>query len=183
MHIISLLRWSIAGMVLWGWVTPLTAQQEATITISGTVKDAENGETLIAATVGIPALSAGTNTNEYGFYSISIVPTDSVTLEFSYVGFQNKSYTLPARSDQQLNVELSTGLQLEEVVVKANSYEEQLSSTQMSVEAITTREAKLLPAFLEKSIYSKPFNSNPVFRVVRKEARVCSYVEVVRTKI
>ncbi|MCB0642277.1 MAG: hypothetical protein KDC44_11585, partial [Phaeodactylibacter sp.] len=37
-------------------------------TISGVVSDADNGETLIGATVMAPATGTGTATNEYGFY-------------------------------------------------------------------------------------------------------------------
>lgn len=136
-------------------------EKNATITVSGTITDSENGETLIGATVAVPQLATGTNANEYGFYSISIPKGDSILLEFSYVGFQSQQKKILPNQDISLNVELGTGLQLEEIVVKANSFEEQLNSTQMSVEAITTREAKLLPAFMGevdvlKTIQLKP---------------------------
>ena len=117
-------------------------------TVSGTIKDADNGETLIGATVQAPAIGEGTTTNEYGFYSLSLPPGDSVLLEFSYVGFQATQKWLRLDRDQVVNISLGSGVQLEEVVVKANSFEEQLKSTQMSVEALSIKEAKLLPAFL-----------------------------------
>ena len=137
------------------------AQNDVTVTVSGVVTDADNGETLIGATVAVSKLGTGTNTNAYGFYSISIPQGDSVRLEFSYVGFQTIYRTILADKDQKVDIEMGAGMQLEEIVVKANSFEEQLSSTQMSVEAITTREAKLLPAFMGevdilKTIQLKP---------------------------
>lgn len=55
--------------------------QNTKLYISGTVKDANNGETIIGATVRLKELpSAGNFTNEYGFYSIS-APKGNYTLE------------------------------------------------------------------------------------------------------
>ena len=122
--------------------------QEQRFIVSGTVKEAETGETLIGATIVALESNQGTTTNEYGFYSISLPSKDSVTLLISYVGFQSEVRKLLLSSNQQLNVELGAGVQLEEVVVKANSYEERVNATQMSVEVLSVREAKLLPALL-----------------------------------
>ncbi|MCP3931367.1 MAG: TonB-dependent receptor [Bacteroidetes bacterium] len=117
-------------------------------TVSGTISDQETGETLIGATVTIPELSEGTTTNEYGYYSITLSKGQPITIEISYVGFQPFITTLPSAKDTIINIELITGIQLDEVVVKANSFKEQINSSQMSVEAITAKEAKLLPAVL-----------------------------------
>lgn len=130
-------------------------------TVSGTVKDGESGETLIGASVAAPQLGLGTTTNEYGFFSISLPAEDSIQLEFSYVGFQSKRQTVWLTADLTLNVELTTGIQLEEVVVKANSFEEQLNSTQMSVEEISTREAKVIPVLLGESDVLKAIQLKP----------------------
>ena len=124
----------------------LFAQQP--FTLSGIISDADNGETLIGATVYVSKLETGTTTNEYGFYSISLPAADSFLVEYSYVGFQNVTQKIFLTANQKLDIELGTGVQLEEVVVKANSYQEQLRSTEMSVEALTTREVKVLPAIL-----------------------------------
>lgn len=119
------------------------------IVLSGTISDGGNGETLIGATVFVPQFTTGTTTNEYGFYSISIPKgTDSVKVDFSYIGFQTTTFTILPKADVKLNVELSTGVRLQEVVVKADSYQEQLNSTEMSVENITTAEVKVIPALL-----------------------------------
>ncbi len=43
------------------------------VTLSGTIKDSNTGESLIGATVTVVELpNTGTTTNEYGFYSLSI---------------------------------------------------------------------------------------------------------------
>ena len=130
-------------------------------TLSGTISEAETGETLIGATVNVATLNQGTTTNEYGFYSISLPAGEEIELQFSYIGFQPISKSITLTGDQKLNIELGEGVQLEEVVVKANSFKEQLNSTQMSVEVLSTREAKLLPALMGevdilKTIQLKP---------------------------
>ncbi len=129
--------------------------------LSGTLTDAESGETLIGATVYLPELERGTITNEYGFYSIKLPAQDSVLVQFSYVGFQTKVFKVFLTSDLRMDVELGTGVELAEVVVKADSYEEQLKSSEMSVEAISTREAKLVPVLLGESDILKTLQLKP----------------------
>lgn len=138
------MRFFLSALVMWS--SGLFAQQK--FTLSGVLTDGNSGESLIGATVFVPALETGTVTNEYGFYSISLPAGDSLTVEFSYVGFQNKQFRMALSQNLTLNVELGTGIELQTIEVKANSYQEQLRSTEMSVEGISTREVKVLPAIL-----------------------------------
>ncbi|MCR9055214.1 MAG: TonB-dependent receptor [Phaeodactylibacter xiamenensis] len=135
--------------------------QAQDVTISGTIKDGENGEDLIGATVAVPELGLGTSSNAYGFYSLSVPTGDTLKVVFSYVGFQSQAFTLLPRQDTTFNINLTTGVQLDEVVVKANSFQEQINSTEMSVEAITTREAKLVPVLLGESDILKTIQLKP----------------------
>lgn len=136
------------------------AQQR--FTLSGVITDGETGETMIGATVSVPALDAGTITNEYGFYSLTLPEqSDSITVNFSYVGFRDEQRRVLFNKDLKLDVELGGGIQLDEVVVKANSFQEQLNSTEMSVEAITTKEAKLIPVLLGESDILKTIQLKP----------------------
>lgn len=149
--IFSLLLWS-ANMLF----------SQAKITISGTVSDEDSGETLIGATVGIPSVTNGTTTNEYGFYSITIPQSNEETpVEFSYVGFKSTTKMVIPKENLTLNVELGTGVDLEEVVVKANSYKEELNSTEMSVEKISTEEVKVIPALLGETDILKTIQLKP----------------------
>ncbi|GAB4246188.1 MAG: TonB-dependent receptor [Saprospiraceae bacterium] len=138
-----------------------TAQPE--VTISGTVIDAESGETLIGATILVannPSL--GTSTNEYGYYAFQVPSgNDSLTLEFSYVGYQPRLFRILPKENTTLNVELSTGVQLAEVVVQANSFRESLRSTEMSVEELSTKEVKVIPAFLGETDILKTIQLKP----------------------
>jgi len=135
---------------------------QETFTLSGTVSESETGETLILVTiVATDGSGIGTTTNEYGFYSLSLPARDSIELEFSYVGFQSQFKTIFLESDQKLDIELGSGVALDEVVVKANSFEEQLNSTEMSVEAISTKEAQLIPVIFGESDILKTIQLKP----------------------
>ena len=125
-------------------VTLVAAQEKHTI--SGYVKDLESGETLIGVTVLEKNLETGTTTNAYGFYSLTL-PAGEVELTYSYLGFDDRIEKLTLNQDTPLNIDLgSSAEELIEVVVKANSAKEQVQSTQMSVDRISMKEAKALPA-------------------------------------
>ena len=146
----------LAFFTVWG-----SLQAQSKVSISGTLSDGESGETLIGATVLVEGLNTGTTTNEYGFYSLSVSTGDSITLIYSYVGFQPELKRILPTTDITMNVGLSTGVKLEEVVVKANSFREQMNSTEMSVEAVSTREAKLIPVLLGESDILKTIQLKP----------------------
>jgi hypothetical protein len=133
------------------------------MTLSGVIKDGGNGETLIGATVYVPELNTGTITNEYGFYSITLegLMSDSVSVEMSYVGFQNQTNRVKVQPEYSLDVELGTGVALNEIVVKANSFNEELKSTEMSVETLNPKEAKLVPVLLGESDILKTIQLKP----------------------
>lgn len=120
-----------------------TAQQK--YTISGVLKDASSGETLIGASVYEGDGALGTITNEYGFYSLT-VPEDTVVLTFSYIGLTPVMQKFYLASDTTINLELQEGLQIKEVTVKANSNKEKVNSTQMGMDELTIKEAKEIPA-------------------------------------
>ncbi len=130
-------------------------------TVSGRVYDAATGETLIGATVLADGLDLGASTNAYGFYSLTLPARDTLRLLFSYVGFRTQEKTVFLEKDLSLDVELGSGVELEEVIVKANSFEERLNKAEMSVEAITTREARLVPVLLGESDILKTLQLKP----------------------
>lgn len=132
-------------------------------TVSGSLRDSQNGETLIGATVRAPGLGKGNSSNEYGFYSLSL-PTgpDSVLLTFSYIGYQTETRMVLPKGDIKLDIQLTpVGAMLEEVVVKANALEEKRRSTEMSVSTITTREVKALPALFGEADIIKILQLKP----------------------
>jgi len=83
-------------------------------TLSGTITDAESGEPLIGANILIGGTSSGTITDFDGKYSLE-VPTDATQLVVSYTGYS--ALTVEITSSDVLDVQLSAGELLEEVVV------------------------------------------------------------------
>ena len=117
--------------------------------ISGTVKDESTGESLFGATVFIKNSSIGTNTNEYGFFSIS-AEAGSITLVCSYLGFNEKVLDIDLNADQNINIELSeVSNQLNEVVLVTEDSEDiSLRKPQMSVSKLNVATIKQIPAVL-----------------------------------
>jgi outer membrane cobalamin receptor len=119
---------------------------QSNFSVSGYVKDADTGEDLVGATIYAPALSKGTTTNAYGFFSLSL-PADSVQLVVSYIGYQQVNQRLFLNRNTQLTIALSPEKrELQEVVVQAESLQDKLNQTQMSVEKLSIKEIKLVPA-------------------------------------
>lgn len=134
---------------------------QSDLTLSGVITDQESGETLIGASVQVVGQSLGTTTNAYGYYALNVPAQDSLRIEVSYIGFQAKVLSIFLTANQELDVELSSGVELQEVVVKANSFEEQMRSTEMSVEVISTKEAKIIPVLLGESDILKTIQLKP----------------------
>lgn len=97
-------------MLLLSFTTTAFAQR----TITGKVTDAENAEPLIGANVSVKGLTVGTMTDIDGNYSVN-VPEGATVLSFSYIGYTTQEVTIGA--SDVINVELSFGNDLEEVVV------------------------------------------------------------------
>ncbi len=120
------------------------------ITISGYLSDASNGEALIFANVSIEGTTVGVNSNEYGFYSLDIPVGKEVTLNFSYIGFEDSSITLQENASKTINLKLQAASEIiEEVEVVAkriSSEKEEIKSTQTSTINIPMEQIKSIPS-------------------------------------
>jgi len=124
------------------------------VTVSGTIKDAANGEDLIGAIVTVKEQpTKGGVTNAYGFYSLTL-PAGSYTLLFQYVGYRTETRELNLQSNQTLNISLGAASKdLEEVVVRTERADKNVSATQMSVFRMDPRQVESVPVlFGEKDI-------------------------------
>ena len=132
----------------------LRAQVPVRYTISGYVREAGSREALLGATVRLADRFVGTQTNTFGFYSITLPEADSVTLLFSLIGYQPQVRTLPLRQNQTLAVDLTAGTLLSEVVVRSSRTEQPVSdSPQMSQIDLPISQIKDIPALLgEKDV-------------------------------
>ncbi len=125
---------------------PSFAQEK--VTLSGYIKDASNGEELIAALVYLEEIKAGTYTNEYGFYSLS-VPPGTYTLIIRYTSFKTKTETVDLLQSSQLTIELDAEeLELDEVIIEAEAKNEQVTSIEMSTNKLSVLEIQRMPQLL-----------------------------------
>jgi hypothetical protein len=127
----------------------VSAQNPSKVSVSGTVTDAANGESLIGVTVSAKDAAGinqgGAATNEYGFYSLSILPGE-YTLTVSYLGYEPKAEKVQIRQNYRYDVKLGdNAAQLNEVVIKAEKANDNIEKPLMGVEKISMAEVKSLP--------------------------------------
>ena len=115
-------------------------------TISGTVKSKRTGETIIGAT--IRSGDIGATSNEYGFYSITLTGGDH-QVDVSAVGMTLYSSTVSLNKNITLNIALEEEVKtLGDVVITASSKSRSLSSPQMGIERLTTKDIRNIPVLL-----------------------------------
>ena len=106
---------------------------QAQRTISGKVTDATTGEPLIGATVLVQDFAEGSSTNVDGSYSLEL-PEGATVLVFSYVGYLTQDITVGA--ENVINVTLSEGISVNEVVVDALGIEREEKSLGYSAQTL-----------------------------------------------
>ena len=116
-------------------------------TISGYAKDLQNGETLIGATITVKGNSKGITSNQYGFYSITLLD-GNYELICSYAGYQPKITEVKLDADQSLNFDLITRSALQEVVITAKKTDGNVKNAQMGKFVLPIEQIKAIPAFL-----------------------------------
>ncbi len=127
--------------------TVVNAQES--YSLSGTIKDINNGETLFGASVFFKGTSIGVITNEYGFYSIT-APKGNYTLVVSYVGYTDMSKEIILDKNQKVNFEVTeSSTQLDEVIIKSEESERvSLRKPEMSVSKLNIKTVKQMPVVL-----------------------------------
>ncbi len=129
--------------------------------LNGTIRSAEDGETLPGVSVSVPALGFGASSNEYGFYSLLIPAGDSVDVVFSFVGYQTQTKRVRLSADLRLDIQLVFGVELETVEVIAQGGREDVRNPQMSIEVIQAKEVKMIPVLLGESDILKAIQLKP----------------------
>ncbi|MHA7130682.1 carboxypeptidase-like regulatory domain-containing protein [Algoriphagus namhaensis] len=117
------------------------------ISLSGTVRDAGSGESLIGVNIFDPKAGKGAVTNNYGFFSYSVFEPQ-VDLIISYVGYESLKLSLTLERDTVLNLELEQAGLLGEVVVQGERSDPIQESTSMGLVNVSIREIKNIPALM-----------------------------------
>ncbi|MRX41070.1 TonB-dependent receptor plug domain-containing protein [Flavobacterium sp. LC2016-23] len=129
-------------------LSSFTSFSQEKFTLSGTITDHKNNETLIGVNIYIPSLKIGTTTNEYGFYSLT-VPAGEQQIEISYVGYQSIQQTINLNQNTKNNFSLNEGgEELQEVVITDNKGKANIKSPEMSTNKLSIATIKKMPVVL-----------------------------------
>jgi iron complex outermembrane receptor protein len=118
--------------------------------ISGSVMDAENMEAIPGVNVIIDGSNVGTVTDFDGNFVISTNQDAPLTLVISYVGYSAQRVDVTS-SNQDINVTLSAGQNLEEVIISASRRAQKITDAPASVSVISTRQIENSPQVAEPS--------------------------------
>jgi TonB dependent receptor/CarboxypepD_reg-like domain/TonB-dependent Receptor Plug Domain len=116
-------------------------------TISGYIKDAESGETVIAANIGIKGKN-GMMSNQYGFWSATLLQgTHQIVV--SHIGYKPSIVSINLTRDTSVNILLQNGTALsDEVVVTSTKRENNVRAAQMGKITLPIEQIKGVPAFM-----------------------------------
>ena len=117
-------------------------------TISGTVIEESSRETLFGVNIIVPELQAGTVTNEYGFYSLTL-PSGEYEVIYSSIGYASKRTQVSLTANIKNDIALSTDTEsLDEVVIETDRERFNVRSPQMSANKLTASTIKKIPVVL-----------------------------------
>ncbi|WP_298391556.1 TonB-dependent receptor [Flavobacterium sp.] len=133
-------------------------------TISGTISDKKNNETLIGVNVIVKGTKSFTITNEYGFYSLTL-PKGNYEISISYISYETIDEKITLDQNIKKNFSLSeSGELLEEVVIKekigTNTRKPEMSVNKMSIATIKQMPVVLGEVDIIKSILFLPGVTN-----------------------
>jgi outer membrane receptor protein involved in Fe transport len=122
----------------------VTAFSQA-VTLSGTVRNKTNAETVPAVSVTLKGSTQGAYTDEHGTFKIT-VPKLPVTLVFSSIGFETQEITV-SEASSSIQVEFLPGSSLgQEVVVAASRTPERILESPVSIERVSNVTIRNAPA-------------------------------------
>src|ERR1019366_3679133 len=139
----------ILGILFFGSTSIVISQEKEKFTVSGYVKDVSNGESSIGANVYIKELLKGGNTNQYGFFSIT-VEKGTYHLVVSYIGFTTVEKEIKLDKDIQLTIEISpSSVTTKTVEISSDQKNNRnISGTTVGSVKLDMEEIKKLPAFM-----------------------------------
>lgn len=137
-----------------GLFVVLLGTAQSHFTLSGTVADSANGETLIGATVVlVDQPGVGAACNEYGYYALRL-PAGTHRIRVASIGYAPVERIVELQRDVPLDIKLrSSTVELKAVEVTARRTEDAVHAPRMGVEKLDMKEVNKLPViFGEKDI-------------------------------
>jgi len=141
------------------------AQDKQSFTISGTIKDAGTGETLIGANVLLYATKqASTLTNAYGFFSIN-AKEGTYKMSVSFTGYITDTATIAIDKNREFFIGLqSKNIQLDVVVVNSKNKNENIAKAIMGVDKLNMTEMNKIPVLLGERDILKTLQLMPGYK-------------------
>jgi len=129
---------------------PAEKNKPGNVIISGYITNKDTKEPVPGVTLFIQNLAAGTISNEYGFYTLTL-PRGIHLLQFSFMGMREKMVNLNLYGTGELNVDMnSVMIPLKETVVSAQK-SVTLQRFEVGAEKINITSFKLLPTSMGES--------------------------------
>jgi hypothetical protein len=129
-------------------------------TVSGYVRVAGSGESVINCSVFETENKRGTSTNNFGFYSLTL-PEGKTELKFSSVGFKSMAISIFLSTDTTINISLSESIELKELTVLADRRETGIRGSQLSAVEVPVHMIRSVPALLGETDLIKTLQMLP----------------------
>ena len=120
-------------------------------TISGYVQDNSNNELIIGASVIVKELQIGTVTNNYGFFSLTLVEGD-YDLIFQSLGFEDQSLIFSLDRNISVNIFLNENIEsLDEVILSKNIEDVDVELPLLSMNILSGKTIRQTPVVFGES--------------------------------
>ena len=120
-------------------------------TISGYVQDNSNNELIIGASVIVKELQIGTVTNNYGFFSLTLVEGD-YDLVFQSLGFEDQSLNFSLDRNISVNIFLNENIEsLDEVILSKNIEDVDVELPLLSMNILSGKTIRQTPVVFGES--------------------------------
>ncbi len=86
------------------------------VVLEGVVSDRVSGSRLEFASVGVVGTTIGTTTDAGGHYRLQLPSGDSITVRFSFTGYEPQEYRMSARKNRQLDIRLQPSTRMLDAV-------------------------------------------------------------------
>jgi hypothetical protein len=141
----------LSGILIIG---SLSLHARQSVSITGYVRDANTGETLISANVALIEINRGGATNAQGYYSIQNVEPGTYTIAGSYIGYDlfTQEITLERGQNLRFDIELVPDVfEGDEIIVESEAERQELKS--IGTAQVKTELIKALPAIFEADVF------------------------------
>lgn len=118
------------------------------VTLSGLVKDSLNGEVVSACNVSVDGTKISTQSNAYGFYSLSLLP-GSYKINFTSGSYRTFQISVDIKENTTRNIDLTRNEEIfNNVKVVGKKKDNQVDKVEMSTNNLNINQIKKIPALL-----------------------------------